>query len=278
MDHRNSKQAEKILALQREDGSWGCFHTLSRGEVRTTEQALRRLMILGYTMEDDCLRRAAAYLEDCLLKGEIPDGREKTHNWDIFVKMMLASWLRRLHADSPEADKVAGKWAAILQGAFQSGAYVHEDYTAAFYCVFGEKPRGGRLLDFVQPYVITLVNGYLDAETEAQMFDYILQHEPGMYYIYSARLAEVPSAFQSRQANWYLSAIELLAAYPRQREKLQFVREWLYANRNKHGGWDMGGDVKDGVYFPLSDDWRRKGAREADCTERVLELLCLLEE
>lgn len=277
MDHRNSRQAEKILALQREDGSWGCFHTLSRGEVRTTEQAIRQLMILGYTVEDDCLRRAAAYLEDCLGKCWIPDGREKTHNWDIFVQMMLASWLRRLHAGSPAADTVAAKWASVLRGAFQSGAYVHGDYTAAFCRVFGEKPRGGRLLDFVQPYVITLVNGCLDAETEARMFDYILQHEPGMYYIYSAKLAEVPAEFQSRQANWYLSAMELLAAYPRQREKLRFVRDWLYANRNERGGWDMGSTVKDGVYFPLSDDWRKKGAREKDCTERVLELLRLLE-
>lgn len=277
-DHRNSKQAEKILALQRADGSWGYFHTLSRGEVRTTEQAIRRLMLLGYTLEDDCLRRAAVYMEGCLAKGEIPDRREKTHNWDIFVEMMLASWLHRLHANVPAADVAARKWAAVLTGAFHNGQYTQEDYNAAFQRVFGEKPRGGRLLDFVQPYILTLVNGFLDKETESRMFSYVLNHEPGMYYIYSAKLSEPPKAFQSRQASWYLGAAELLALYPQQREKLRFVRDWLYENRNECGGWDMGSTVNDGVYFPLSDDWRKKGARETDCTERILNLLRLLEE
>lgn len=31
--------------------------------------------------------------------------------------------------------------------------------------------------------------------------------------------------------------------------------------------------VNDKVYFPLSDDWRRKETREADCTERIENLL-----
>lgn len=276
-DHRQSKQAEKILALQRADGSWGCFHSLSRGAVCTTEQAIRRLMILGYTLEDDCLRRVEIYLEDCLEKGEIPDRREKTHNWDIFVRMMLASWLRRLGADSAAAKDIARKWAAVLTGAFHNGQYAQEEYNAVFQHVFGEKPRGGRLLDFVQPYILTLVNGFLDEETESRMFSYVLNHELGMYYIYSAKLSEPPRVFQSRQANWYLSAVELMALYPRQREKLRFVRDWLYANQNERGGWDLGSLAKDGVNFPLSNDWRKKGAREADCTERILNLLRLLE-
>ena len=31
--------------------------------------------------------------------------------------------------------------------------------------------------------------------------------------------------------------------------------------------------VNDKVYFPLSDDWRKKETREADCTQRVENLL-----
>ena len=35
----------------------------------------------------------------------------------------------------------------------------------------------------------------------------------------------------------------------------------------------MGKSVNDKVYFPLSDDWRKSETREADCTERVTNLI-----
>ncbi|MBQ5322088.1 MAG: hypothetical protein J6J07_01440, partial [Oscillospiraceae bacterium] len=50
----------------------------------------------------------------------------------------------------------------------------------------------------------------------------------------------------------YLGAVELLAEYPRAREDLRFVSDWLEENRNENGNWDMGKSVKDGVYIPLS--------------------------
>jgi hypothetical protein len=49
MSDRN-KWVQKILELQHEDGSWGFFHSLSqptKEQPMTTEQALRRLQILG---------------------------------------------------------------------------------------------------------------------------------------------------------------------------------------------------------------------------------------
>ncbi|MBO5254126.1 MAG: hypothetical protein J6C51_09320 [Clostridia bacterium] len=279
INHRYSKQAEKILALQKEDGSWGKFHSLSIGEVCTTEGALRRLMILGYTVEDECLHRAAEYLVHCLEVGEIPDRREKTHNWDIFVEMMLSSWLCRLQVQSPKAERIAQKWAIILTGAFQSGEYSADSYASAYEAVFAEKPRGGRILDFVQPYILTLASGRLDERTESAVFDYVLQHKPGIYYICDGELLHPPQDFCSREASRYLGAMELLAMYyPRQRKKLAFVRDWLHENQAANGCWDMGCVVKDNVYFPLSDDWRRKGAREMDCTERVQNLLHMLED
>lgn len=49
--------------------------------------------------------------------------------------------------------------------------------------------------------------------------------------------------------------------------------DWLNKSRNENGKWDMGAMAKDGVYFPLSDDWRQKGTREFDCTYRVQKLI-----
>lgn len=272
-DHKGSKWAKRILELQQPDGMWGQFHSLSRGAVMTTEQALRRLQILGYTVEDACIRRAVEAMEDCLLgRRVLPDRRAKTHNWDIFTDMMLACWIRRFTPACPAANRIAGKWAQVVTAAVQSGAYVHADYCAAYRAVFGEKPRGGRLEDFVNFYPVSLVAESLTPEAEARVFDHILHHAPGIYYIYDDLILHPPEPFESRKASRYLGAVELLALYRGQRAKLGFAVDWLYANRNERG-WDMGAAVNDGVYFPLSDDWRRKGAREADCTERVFRLL-----
>ena len=60
MDYRNGKIAEQIVALQNEDGTWGNeFHSLSipnNKKPLTTEQALRRLKLLGFTIKDEPVR------------------------------------------------------------------------------------------------------------------------------------------------------------------------------------------------------------------------------
>ncbi len=70
MDHRNGRWARQLLALQNEDGTWGStFHTLTaadRGRTVTTEQALRRLKALGFTLEDGPIRRAVDTMTACL--------------------------------------------------------------------------------------------------------------------------------------------------------------------------------------------------------------------
>lgn len=65
----------------------------------------------------------------------------------------------------------------------------------------------------------------------------------------------------------------MLAEYKFARDKLEFVADWLIDNKNENGAWDLGKTVNDKIYFPLSDDWRKMGAREADCTERIGTLL-----
>ncbi|NLM77193.1 MAG: hypothetical protein GX173_03790 [Ruminococcaceae bacterium] len=49
---KDSKWASQILTRQHDDGSWGHFRSLSnptKAQPMTTEQALRRLRILGFT-------------------------------------------------------------------------------------------------------------------------------------------------------------------------------------------------------------------------------------
>lgn len=279
--HKDGKWAKQIIALQDEDGKWGCFHSLSQfyNAPITTEQALRRLECLGYTIKDECIQKAVSYMDDCLIgKNTIPDRREKVHDWDIFTSMILSTWIRRFTDDNPHANKVAGQWGDVISAAFSDGTFDYDEYVLAYHEILGLKPKGGRLIDFVNFYPISLLNDCLDKRTQEAVMDYVLDRDNGIYYIYDKKISVLPQYFESREASRYLAAIELLARYEHTRYKLYFVIDWLNDNKNENGKWDMGKSVNDKMYFPLSDDWRKKEMREADCTERILNLITAISD
>lgn len=274
--HKDGKWAKQIIALQESDGKWGCFHSLSQSynSTITTEQALRRLERLGYTIEDDCIQKAVSYMNDCLVgKNVIPDRKEKVHDWNVFTSMILATWIRRFTLDNPNANKVAKQWSEVISSAFASGAYNHKEYILAYQDILGTHEKDGRIIDFVNFYSISLLWDCMDRQTEYAVIDYILNNEEGIYYIYDNKISALPQSFKSKEASRYLAAIELLSKYQYAKYKLEFVVNWLNNNRNENNKWDMGKEVNDKVYFPLSDDWREKEVREADCTQRIERLL-----
>lgn len=283
-DYRNSKWASEIIELQKDDGSWGYFHTLSEPSKRnplTTEQAIRRLQTLGFTIMDEPIAKAVSYMHDCLV-GErtIPDRREKLHNWDIFTALMLATWIRRFTKDDHNANEVAEKWAEIISRAFEKGAYDHGRYVEVYQKIFRLPPRGGRLQDFVTFYQISLVSDMLSDQVALLLMDYVLQNPTGIYYIHDKQLSILPQAFKSKEASRYIAAIELLAEYrnPGCQGKLKFVVDWLNINKEHDGHWDMGASAKDGICFPLSDSWRKEESRVKDCTFRIAKLIRMLED
>lgn len=274
--HKDGKWANQIISLQEDDGKWGCFHSLSQpySSPITTEQALRRLERLGYTMEDKCIQKAVGYMDDCLCgKKSIPDRKENACDWDIFTSLMLATWIRRFTLDNPIANSIAKQWTDTISAAFVNGIYDRTQYASAYYAIMKTKPYGGRLIDFVNFYPISLVRDCLDSKTEAAVMDYVIKKEDGIYYIYGRRISVLPAFFKSKAASRYLAALELLSKYKNTKAKFNYVIDWLNDNRNENGKWDMGTSVNDKVYFPLSDDWRKNETREADCTERIANLI-----
>jgi hypothetical protein len=274
--YKESKWAKDILSEQKDDGSWGCFHTLSEPSKYpiTTEQALRRLSILGYTLEDESIQKAVLYMNNCLTgKSQIPDRREKLHDWDIFTSLMLSSWIRRFTKDNQSANNTAKKWASVIKAAFTGNEYSQEEYSAAYHDILGMKPKGGRLINFTNFYPVSLTADMYDKNTEERVFDYILNQIDGIYYIYDEALSVLPCEFASKKASRYLGAVELLTAYKGNLHKLNFVYKWINSNKNEHDNWDMGSSIKDKIYFPLSDSWRLKESRVLDCTYRIKKLL-----
>ncbi len=281
MSTLNNKWVKQIIALQQEDGSWGHFHSLSqptKQQPMTTEQALRRLWILGLTKDDQPIARTLAYMEHNLLQPHPTVFHEKKHDSKTYGDLMLAVWIRLFDPDNNAALNVAKKWSNIITYAFQSGEYSHTEYVAAYESEFTKlNPKAGCLADFVVFYQLALLPGLLSRETESSMLDYVLVHQRGIVYIYNSCLDTLPEQFASREANGYLTAMELLSNYSLAPEKLGFVVDWLKRQRDENGLWDMGSAVKDGIHFPLSDSWRKIEDRKRDCTSRVIRLLDKLE-
>ncbi|MDR0302839.1 MAG: hypothetical protein LBI04_11090 [Treponema sp.] len=83
-----------------------------------------------------------------------------------------------------------------------------------------------------------------------------------------------PKEFKTKEASRYVAAIELLAEYKScKKTQLDFAVRWLKKNMEREKEWDMGKEVKDGMYFPLSDSWRKDEDRIKDCTHRINKLL-----
>jgi hypothetical protein len=281
MDYKDGKWAKKIIELQHNNGSWGYFHTLSNPTTKqpiTTEQALRRLEILGFTINDRPIKNAVKYMNDCLTgKNRIPDREEKTHNWNVFTDLMLSTWIRIFTKDNKTANNVAGKWCEIINNSFVNNYYEHQIYVSKYENIFGIKmnPKAGRLVDFVHFYPVSLLANVLDKKIEAKYFKYVLEHDYGMYYVYDKKLKDVPKVFQSKITNRYLRAIEILAKYdnPECKKQLKYVAKWLKENITKNDEWDIGKEAKDGINFPLSDSWKTEENRIKDCTYRINNLL-----
>lgn len=277
MDHKNGKWAQQILDIRDEDGMWGTFHTLSQPTGKkpiTTEQAIRRLRILGFTKDDAPIQVVLERMCLCV-SGErkIDDYSEKKHDWPLFEKLMLSAWIRLFDPENEIALHIAGQWASIAEKAFSSGQYNKNDDIKAFTLQFGRKPKSGFETGFGMFYHAALLQGVLSPETESLLLDYYLSRSEGIYYIYENCLGVLPEVFTSKKTSYYLAAVELLSSYRHAREKLGFVAEWLASNKNEQGQWDLGTGAKDGVYFPLSDSWRNQDSRRVDCTERITSLL-----
>lgn len=283
MDYKHGKIAKQITALQNEDGTWGNeFHSLAipnSKKVLTTEQALRRLKILGFSIQDKPIQKAVDCMTACL-RGErkIDNYCEKSLDWDLYTKLMLSTWVRIFDPENEIAVDFAKRWAYIIENAFLDGTYNIEVYQKAYQEEFYKNTKGAREIGFVTFYHVCLLQGLLPKETESRMLDYIINHETGIYYIYGKRMSKLPEVFASLETSRYLSAVEILSGYELAKHKLGFVVKWLEDNRDEHSQWDLGAKAKDNLYFPLSDSWRSAEYRKADCTEKIQSILNKLQE
>ena len=281
IDRCDNKWVRHITNLQHEDGSSGYFHSLGQptaAQPMSTEQALRRLRILGLTKDDEPVDRALCYLRDCLSgKLQPPDRREKVLNWDVFEAHMIAAWIRIFVPDDLLALPVARMWADIITLSFSTGAFNADMYASEYRKRIPILNKGERMIALPQFYMVNLLKGLLNKENERCFIDFVINHPDGILYVNNSAIVDLPAEFTSSQASSYLAALEQLAGYSCAGEKLRFAVEWIIKHKDDNGEWDMGASAKDGIHFPLSDSWRKPENRRRDCTVRIEKLLKALE-
>jgi hypothetical protein len=281
MKNRNSKWVKQLLVLQHEDGSWGYFHTLSDKYGISTEQALRRLRVLGLNKDDEPIKRAIAYMER-LLTGETPDPdrTEKSPHWAVNRPRLIAADILRFDRENKIALEIAKRWVSVMEQACANGVVDFDAYLSCYLQEFGiplmknaDKAKKQCGNDICNYYPAVMYAGLLTEKSENAWLAYLLQYPGGMYYIYDKQLNIVPTEFASKQTSYWLAALEVITDYRLAPEKLGFVVDYLTQNQLAPGVWDLEKQAKDGIYFPLSDSWRKAEDRQRDCTARIQKLL-----
>ena len=273
-----SKWVNDIIQLQWEDGSWGQFHSMSQFSQSpiTTEQALRRLLILGLDKNDEVIQKALLYMEKYLIgELELRDRVEKKHDWDILTRLFVTTWILKIDPSNDLAKSIAKDWAKIIIHAFSKDEYNHNYYKEAYYEIH-RSPKDKYMWRFDNFYIVSILVGMLPSDIESKFLDYLINSKNGIYYVYDKCIKDIPCSFCSKNASRYIDVHNLLCSYSSAKIKLNYFIEWLNNNKSKDGFWDMGQSVKDKIQFPLSNSWRKTINRKIDCTVRILKILSKL--
>lgn len=280
-DLLSAKWVKVITDQQCEDGSWDRFHTLSADSKTriSTENAIRRLLLLGLDIQDEPIRKVFAYM-GAYLKEELDyrDRKEGLSDWKELMQLFTAAWMLNIDSRSKMAGRIADKWAELITRSFTGITFDFGEYSKAFLDIFHVK-AGKRVWDIESFHIVSIIKGRISPETEKKFVEYILSNEKGIYYVGNGRgaLSNVPENFMSRETSRYLFAHLLLADYPYYRNNCGFVVDWLMKNRGEEGLWDLGPKVKDHVFFPYSDSWRNPVNRKIDSTLYVQKYLNAME-
>lgn len=267
---------EKIKTLQKEDGSFGPFHSMSKTSPITTEKVLRRLYFLEVDKDNEILLRTLEYIKKCLYREiEIPDRREKVTHWDVFLDLMFSSWLVTFDYKDSKVEKIISQWVNIISNSIINNEFCFEKYKDNFEIEFGKLKSGMRAIDPTNYYMVTLLKNSLNENDKNAYFNYVVKK--GIYYIYGESLVNEPTTFFSPKTIYYLYAIKLASAYNKNSMLFQRVKIWINEHKSSDGYWYFDNIKPDGIIFPFSKNWQKKQNKLEDIKKYMHEILSNLE-
>lgn len=272
----NSLRVRELAQEQRQDGSWGRFHSQDsrlKQEILTTEMGVERALALGLEASHPILQKAAAYIFR-VMRGVVPfpDPPEKNDRWATGERLFLASTLASIAPDHPELDRDRELWLNILEKTFRSGEYRAEDEIEAHRMLTGATVEGSYLVLRGKYQLNILGSTALPPDLERSLLAWLWSLPEGIGYL-SVPLARPQRPGPGGMDRW-LASHELLAQnFPAWRQFAGPVAAWLWEQRDPDGCWDFGPQPHASARLPLSDTWKSSRNRKFDWTVRVLGLL-----
>jgi hypothetical protein len=277
---REMLQSQWIIELkneQREDGSWGRFHSAmkTKNRIWTTEAAVERGLALGLEASDRILCSAIGYLSN-LFKGsvEFPDPAERNDRWTTGKQLFAAATLARICPTLPVLDKTWKLWNTIAQLTFVSGEYDPEAETRAHRMLTGASVKDSYLV-LNGRYQLTLLGSRaaeLPRTLESALVNWVWHKADGVGYL-EIPLANPPHRFTAGMLDRLFTSLEILSRFPSWHRHAENMIDWIWTQRDSEGLWDFGSRASMSVYFPLSESWRKSKSRKQDWSTRVLTLL-----
>ena len=272
-----SRWVLELKREQREDGSWGRFHssTKTKGKIATTEVAVERGLALGLEAADPAFRAAIRYLS-CLLEGSVsfPDPPERNDRWATGTVLFVASTLARICPGLPILDKPWRLWVEIAERTFSSGRYDAEAEIRVHRMLTGASVKDSYLV-LNNRYQLALLGSRADKlpkSLEKALVDWVWHRQDGVGYL-EISLSDLPQRFTAGMLDRFFTSLEILSCFPSWRRNADNVIAWLWRNRNDEGFWDFGPRASMSVYLPLSESWRKSKQRQHDWSTCVLALL-----
>lgn len=271
-----SRWVKELAEEQWEDGSWGRLHSRDQStnqRIPTTEIGVERAVNLGLDGEHPIPNKASHYLLSVLQTGECRDRPEKNNRWPVGVQLFAAATLAQIQPRNPMINEVWELWVEIVKRSFASGRYEEEAEIMAHRQLTGVSVRGS-YLGLRNKYTLKLLasrSSALPPALEKTLVTYIWRLDNGIGYL-DAALCKPPGVKSGPLERWFQSQ-ELIAGFPEWRNLAGDVIQWLWEGLNPEGEWDYGPRSSQMVMMPMSESWRKKGARQIDWTTRVLLLL-----
>jgi hypothetical protein len=258
---------KELVREQHTDGTWGRFHSMDstiKTRFPTTEIAVRRALALGLNQDTPILKRAVDFMQSVLEgKAAWSDRVEKSESWPMAVQAITAATLAEVDPAHPGTLSAWEYWVRIASLSFPGGSYdpdaewnAHKEQGSVGICYLGSR------------YVLTLLSSrsaQLPASLDHNIVDWVINNPAGVGYL-GANLRR-PDPFHI--FHW-LESLEIMSCFQSWRLVAGEARLWLKEHCSQNGLWDFGTKVSKSPYFPLSDDWRKKGNRSVDHSTRIL--------
>jgi hypothetical protein len=277
-DVARSHWVQELEREQWSDGSWGRLHSRdyrAQQKIPTTEVGVERALALGLDAAHPVLTGAAQYLER-VLEGAVQcrDRPEKNDRWPTGVRLFSAATLAQIQPGHPALDREWDLWVCVARRTFAAGVYDPQAEVHAHRELTGASVKDSYLV-LDNKYTLALLGSRaaaLPRELERALVNWVWHKPDGMRYM-GVELSHPPHPLKAGPLDHWFTSLERLSRFPSWRSLAGDVVRWLWGQQAPGGLWDLGPRPTFSVALPLSNNWRKKMARQYDWTTRILSLL-----